>query len=596
MNFKYFIYILIPIFVISLYSCCNSVEAQNTYKTVYLDSSKSFFSQIKKTRTRYVVLTEYDLNGEEVNMPRNSILEFRGGLLRNGVLHGKKNTIISSAEKIFDESVSLDGNWSNTEFLPEWFGAKGDGVHDDTEPFQRAINSGSIIALSKTYKVYHLIINKSISIKGGCLKAFLDEYGNTRNLLKSNGKFDITFWGVGFDGSGYKLANKGNLEPMLSINGSKKVVFEKCTIHHHSQNSGLPDEKEWQKRRCYALSILGAKDVVLDGCDFHDNLSEQIAIGSNTTYNSRRPVTILKIKNCTSHNNKKSLALFLLFELKSAIIHDNVFKDNGRTFFNLMTDNVSFYNNKLINTNSRGITSESQGNYYSVNNVIIDNNEIKNAKEGLISVGNKNVIITNNIFENDSSFKLNEYLIRVGGVFTGSNTISQEAKEALPYYDNSFMSSYKGKNILIEGNVILGYAKRAGIGVRVAENINLNNQVDTLGNINNISIKNNEIRVTNGYPIYFPNGKYTKISINNNAIYSATSSPIVYFSPSSVSKSVKSFVSDFSFIDNDIYYISGDFNENVIVCGYGTVEKTKIKNNLINKTPTNIGFQILYKK
>lgn len=588
MNFRHLIYILL-VFVFSSQSKCK--VSDDAFNIVVLDSSKSFCSQVKKTKTRYIVQSEFDLCGEKVLMPHNTILEFNGGFLYNGELFGKNTLIVSEANQIFDTTLVLSGDWTEIEFLPEWFGAKGDGLEDDTKAVQCAIDDGTVVVLSKTYKVKHLNINKSLLLKGGCLKAFLDEYGNTRNILASDGKYNLTFCQVKFDGSGSKLADKGNLEPMISINGSRKIVFEKCVFHHHSQNSGLPDEIEWQIRRCYALSILGTKKVVFDGCDFHDNLSEQIAIGSNTSKKSRKPITTLEIKNCTSHNNKNSLALFLLFELKSASIHDNVFKDNGRTFFNLMTDNVSFYNNKLINTNSRGITSESQGNYYSVNNVVIDNNEIRNAKEGLISVGNKNVTIINNILENDSTLKTNEYLIRLGGVFTGGNKLSQETNEALPYYDNTFSSSSKGKNIVIEGNVIKGYARRAVVAVRVTEDINLNNQIEELGNIKDVRIKNNEIIVAEGYPIYFPNGTYTKILINNNIIYSSSSLPIVYFSPSSISKSVKSLVSDFSFIDNDIFYTSGKDNNKVIDCGYGVVERAKIANNLINNIPVSISFQ-----
>lgn len=69
--------------------------------------------------------------------------------------------------------------------------------------------------------------------------------------------------------------------------------------------------------------------------------------------------------------------------------------------------------------------------------------------------------------------------------------------------------------------------------------------------------------------------------------------PTVYISPSSISKRLKSMVTGFSFVENDIYYASGEINNNAIVCGYGKVKKTKIEDNRINTAPANLDFQII---
>lgn len=575
------IYILILVVSFLSHGICK--VSNDTFYTVVLDPSKSFCSQVKKAKTRYIVQSKFDLCGETVSMPQNSILEFNGGFLYNGELLGKNTLIVSKANQVFDTTIVLSGDWTGVELLPEWFGAKGDGLEDDTKAVQCAIDNGSVVVLSSTYKVKHLNINKSLLLKGGCLKAFLDEYGSTRNILTSKGKYNLTFRQVKFDGSGSKLADKGKLEPMISINGSKKVVFEKCVFHHHSQNSGLPDEIEWQKRRCYALSILGANKVVLNGCDFHNNLSEQIAIGSNTTKKSCKPFTTLEIKNCTSHDNERALALFLLFELKSASIHDNFFKDNGRTFFNLVTANVTFAHNQMINTGSRAITSEADGNDYSADNITIEDNVIINAREGSISIGNNNIRIVNNTIKNDFFTGKNDYMIRLGGVITGDNSVSKECRSSLPFYDNSYSKNKKKRNIHIENNEIKGFAQRSVIGVRPTENLSTELKTNFLGHVSNIIVKNNVIKaVGNSNAIYFPNGSYSGIVIKNNQITMSSSKPAVYMSPSYYSHLGRSYFKGFEFSNNTVVYTDRTRVEYVIQIGDGIVKSCEIKGNRVN--------------
>lgn len=523
-------------FILSfLFLLLPNISSGNTeiVRTVILNPNLSFKEQVKKQNTSYIIKDKYDLCGETIVLPKNSELVFYGGFMSNGCLKGRNNIITAQKEHIFDKDLSIKGKWRNFYAYPEWYGAKGGGGSDDSNPVQLTLNNFNCILLTDTYLVNSLHIEKTTDITGGCLKAYLDSYGNTRRLMSANGRISLRFNGVSFDGSGDKLASGGILEQMLLFIDCNRIEFNNCVFCRHSQNSALPDETEWQKRRCYAASVLGAKDILFNGCVFHDNHTEQIAIGSNTNSRNRKPVTNLIIKNCRSYNNGNAFALFILFELKSGIIENNEFKDNGRTFFNLFTNNVVFKNNILYNTGSRAITSESNGNYYSVDNIVIESNEIINAQEGAITIGNKDIRLINNTIINEVASSSYDYIVRLGGVFTGDNDISRECLTSLPFYDNTFLKNKEKGKIVIEDNTIIGPANKGIIGIRPTENITAESNTDCFGTIKDVIIRGNKIKVIGtSYAVYFPNGDYSGINISNNLFEMSDNAPIVYISPS----------------------------------------------------------------
>lgn len=55
---------------------------------VILRKNKSFAEQVIKENTIYEVRYEFDLNGQEVTVPERCILDFQGGSLNNGIVHG----------------------------------------------------------------------------------------------------------------------------------------------------------------------------------------------------------------------------------------------------------------------------------------------------------------------------------------------------------------------------------------------------------------------------------------------------------------------------------------------------------------------------
>lgn len=112
---------------------------------------------INEPNTIYEIRYDFDLNDEEVIIQKNSILQFNGGSFYNGKVTGINAQITADSYQIFN-AVSLEGNWTNLKLYPEWFGAVGDAITDDTASFKKVfttannLTSGcSIQMLGKTY-------------------------------------------------------------------------------------------------------------------------------------------------------------------------------------------------------------------------------------------------------------------------------------------------------------------------------------------------------------------------------------------------------------------------------------------------------------
>ena len=118
---------------------------------------------INKPNAIYEIRYDFDLNGEEITIPEGCMLDFNGGSISGlHTLTGSNTGIQAGLVKIFSTDVTLAGTWNVVEAYPEWFGAKGDGVTDDTNAINETLTYFSQICLSD--KIY--IINDTIELDG----------------------------------------------------------------------------------------------------------------------------------------------------------------------------------------------------------------------------------------------------------------------------------------------------------------------------------------------------------------------------------------------------------------------------------------------
>ena len=155
---------------------------------------------ISDTNTVYIIKYDFTL-GENITIPANCVLKFDGGSIDGGTLIGNNTLIDANAIKIFGSNTTLSGTWNVYEAYPEWFGAKGDGITDDTISFTKCLQYFKNVkgVLEHTYKATITFTNSYSRISNLNLIGFITFNEGLRFINIDNCKIDASDCEHGID-------------------------------------------------------------------------------------------------------------------------------------------------------------------------------------------------------------------------------------------------------------------------------------------------------------------------------------------------------------------------------------------------------------
>lgn len=349
----------------------------------------------------------------------------------------------------------------NGEVNVSWFGAKGDGVTDDTLFIQKAIDTADIINFQE--KTYLITVQEKVLSRPSeksCL------------FLKNNLILNL-------NSATLKINNPENYTYtcLLRAESVKNIkIYNGKLIGDRDTNPGsIPGQHG------HGVRILEAQDIVISDMVIIDMFGDGISIDSNyavlKNYSSN-----ITIKNCIIDNNSR----------------------NGITIST--AENVTVDNNIISNVNGTApeacIDIETNSKDYPARNIKFTNNTLSvTSKEKLgfcIGSYTENVIVSNNILEGGTlihrskDIVINDNIIKNGDTLAirNSNNVNVESN----IFNNVSLVSYDNVCQSIINNNIFNMIDRSAFGIS-------QDSTSPIG-ISSVTITNNVINSKKGYLFY----------------------------------------------------------------------------------------------
>lgn len=256
-----------------------------------------------------------------------------------------------------------NGLWANIvhngEVNVSWFGAKGDGVTDDTSAFEKAMNYINTIYIDKNIFVDRMELKDNITIYGK--KIFINtlKYGDNCTIK------DINF------------SSKDDTPIIIDSKGNEKCIkqfltFENCSFDNVTF-------KLWEKTNSKFVN-----------CEFKNFRNTAIWIGSENGF--------VECENCNFYNGIPKVD-----EYNSS---DAGKRTYGFNCFSIMNPNISL---KVKNCNFKDVIKVLFCNNLATNSeILFENNNLKNTFDGFISSNSAvSGLIKNNILKNIGLLRCN---------------------------------------------------------------------------------------------------------------------------------------------------------------------------------------------
>lgn len=419
---------------------------------IYLKKNKPIYEQMKQPNTIYVIQYDFDLGGKELVVPENCVLEFDGGMLKNGSVVGNNTAIRADLVQIFDVNVEIKGKWNIKEPYSEWFGAKGNNKDDDTFAIQKSIDVfGGCILNTKTYLITHLDLNGTNFLIG----KYHRRYGS-KSCIKQKNNYKgnvISANSESYNGciiKGINIIGGSGTEYAIKIN-DPECLIEHVIIDNYYGNGILLDKRSW------GTSIIDT--YIYGNVEHAKEMKDTTGICINTdggdilisdSYVNYfiKCIDIIKVSGISiEHTNvsectenllsKGGIGIYIGDDAESVRVKNNYIENFTTGIYITNPQNVSICDNYINGLSVAGFGIRLNG---EAKNVNIINNFIKTEYSGSYNIAitsneqsKMNVTICNNTVDNNKLYNTENTIFAGNGLRTHSdiNTIKTTNKNIL---------------------------------------------------------------------------------------------------------------------------------------------------------------------
>lgn len=271
-----------------------SIHAKVGVVVVRPGNIQSIANQMSHETTIYVIKQQLDLCGKRLQIPKNSILKFKGGSVCNGEIVGNNTRISARIRQIFGDNLALSGSWNVQESYPEWFGAVGDGLTDDTWSIQRTMESALQCRVVFQRKTYIVNVVPGIDndtqriIFSGCRAPEMIGYGTVIRLGDNDNCNLYKYKGFGAMFSVYTLDSFFVKGITFDFNYETNPIYQTEGIRQGIQEN--TQQNAFQFRR--------VRKVTIDHCTFIGHSGTNCIDFNDARYNNGDKTFEVTIKNC----------------------------------------------------------------------------------------------------------------------------------------------------------------------------------------------------------------------------------------------------------------------------------------------------------